>query len=673
MHLPAKLRLAVLNQHGSLLLWLPVGLGLGSALYFTLPVEPGAMMCTVMAVSVIGAGILDRYLPESIWPVTRFIALVLFGLLWASLRSQWIAAPVLPWRYVGPVEGRVVVVDRSASDAVRVTLDQVRIPALRARHTPRRVRVSLHADELSFPQLGSVIVINAQLSPPGGPVEPGGFDFRRYAWFKQLGGVGYSRAPPKLIASPSVGVSTLRQAITGVLTDGMAAKPAAVARAITTGDRSRLTNEIADPLRQSNLAHLLAISGLHMGLLAGTALAGLRALFALIPVARLDRRAKKYAAIGALLIAFAYLILSGASVATERAFVMVAVMLGAVLLDRRAITLRAVALAATIVLLRRPEAVVSAGFQLSFAATIALVVVFGRLRGAIWRKPAIGLLMSSFVAGAATAPIAAAHFNVVANYGLVANLLSVPVMAGLGMPLVLCCLVLAPLGLDELPRWGLEHGLSWILAVAEAVSSWPGAVRFVAAPYTAFLSVFIVGALWCCLWQGRARWIGAAMMLISLALWPMGARPQVLVSETGKLVGLMTEHGRSLSQHRGDGFAASVWLENDGAPVAQQTAAQRVGWEGSAKHRRARVEVIGLLHIRGSRSLDGIADCGGAQILIADQPVTDARPCIVIDEAFLTENGSTAIDIQDGSVTITTAREKAGRRVWNTTGLAWRQ
>lgn len=150
------------------------------------------------------------------------------------------------------------------------------------------------------------------------------------------------------------------------------------AAAITAGDRSGVGEQTLTALRQSNLAHLLAISGLHMGLLTGFVFAAVRVLFCLVPPVALRWPVKKLAALAALAAGAGYLMLSGGNVATERAFVMVAVMLGAVLLNRRAITLRAVAVAALIVLLRRPESLLSPGFQMSFAATAALVAVLPR-------------------------------------------------------------------------------------------------------------------------------------------------------------------------------------------------------------------------------------------------------------------------------------------------------
>ena len=193
-------------------------------------------------------------------------------------------------------------------------------------------------------------------------------------------------------------------------------------------------------MRASNLAHLLAISGLHMGLMAGVVFAALRLAFALVPPLVLRLPARSIAAAGALAAAAFYLALSGGNVATQRAFVMVAVMLCALMIGRRAISLRGVAIAATIVLVLRPEALMGPGFQMSFAATTALVAVFGWMRdgeirlGPKWLQPVVAVVISSAVAGFATAPIAAAHFNAIAQYGLLANLASVPLMGVLVIP-----------------------------------------------------------------------------------------------------------------------------------------------------------------------------------------------------------------------------------------------
>ena len=191
----------------------------------------------------------------------------------------------------------------------------------------------------------------------------------------------------------------------------------AFAAAIMSGDRSGMSQVTLANLRSSNLAHLLAISGLHMGLLTGFVFAVLRVAMVLIPSVGLRWPVKKIAAFGALLAAGGYLALSGGNVATERAFTMVAVMLVAIMLGRPALTLRAVAMVAIVILVLQPESITGPGFQMSFAATTALVFVFKYLRYANWQhwprwtRGAVSLVISSFVAGLATAPFAAAHFN----------------------------------------------------------------------------------------------------------------------------------------------------------------------------------------------------------------------------------------------------------------------
>ncbi len=214
-----------------------------------------------------------------------------------------------------------------------------------------------------------------------------------------------------------VQINRLRMALSGWVQAILPGEAGAFAAAITTGDRSAISRPTLDALRGSNLAHLLAISGLHMGLLTGFVYQAARYLMALFPSLALRRPTKKAAAMLAIGAGAFYLLLSGGNIATERAFIMVATMLVAILFDRRALSLRAVAMAAVIVLVLHPEALTEPGFQMSFSATTALVAVFGwiapyrRYFGPRWLQPVLAVVMSSAVAAAATAPIAAAHFN----------------------------------------------------------------------------------------------------------------------------------------------------------------------------------------------------------------------------------------------------------------------
>ena len=278
-------------------------------------------------------------------------------------------------------------IDRSASDAVRLTLEDVILSEMTPAETPTRVRISLHGSlEGTAPTPGKLVGTTGHLSPPSGPVEPGGFDFQRHAWFKQIGAVGYTRVPVLAMTPPDGGgwIFGFRMRLSAAIQERMAPDVAGFAAAVTTGDRSAIPEEVTEALRGANLAHLLAISGLDMGLLAGFVFGAVRFCIALVPTVALRVSGNKIAACVSFVAATGYLLLSGGAVSTERAYIMTVVVLLAVLLDRRALTLRAVAVAATVILVLQPEALMGPGFQMSFAATAALVGVFGWLRDMQW-------------------------------------------------------------------------------------------------------------------------------------------------------------------------------------------------------------------------------------------------------------------------------------------------
>lgn len=656
----------LLAQRGALLGWVPVCLACGIACYFSLgwePAWPVYLWGVLLVMALLGV---TKVLPEALSPFALGLGLCLIGFILAGARAHSVAGPVLSWRYYGAVEGRIIAMDRSQSDALRLTLDRVRLDNIPPHRTPQRVRVSLHGKGPAgiTPEPGLRVMTTAHLSPPAGPVEPGGFDFQRHAWFARLGAVGYTRVPLMGVAQASEGhagltVFRIRMAASAHIQTRLSGDTGGFAAAITTGDRSAISQDALTALRVSNLAHLLAISGLHMGLLTAFVFASLRLLLAAHPVPALRWPTKGIAAIGALAAAAGYLALSGGNVATQRAFIMVAVALAALMIGRRAISLRAVAVAAIIVLVLRPEALMGPGFQMSFAATTALVAVFGWLRGKDrnwlpgWAKPVFATVVSSAVAGLATAPIAAAHFNAFAQYGLIANLASVPLMGVLIIPSAVLALILAPLGLDWIGLGLMGLGLDWILGVARTVSALNGARGHIVSPGPWVLPLLALSFLMLVLWQGRLRWIGVPAMALSFVLWHGAVRPELLISDTGTLVGVMTEQGRALSKAKGAGFVARNWLENDGAGGTQEAAAKL--WQGG--------EVV---HLSGKRALAGFPGCRAGQIIVASikADVLSGHPCMVFDPTRLKQTGAVAMQKADAGWQITTARDIAGDRLW---------
>jgi len=669
MGISGQLTQAMLIQRGHLFPWTPVFLAIGIGFYFNLPTEPDlAFYAAAAGLALLGLGIGWRW-PGAWSPMAIAIALVAGGTCLAGFRAHRMAAPVLDFRYYGPLEGRVVGLDRSGSDAIRVTLDQVVIARTAPERVPGRVRFSLHGDAAESIVLpGQRIMTTAHLSPPQGPVEPGGFDFRRHAWFLGLGAVGYTRVPVLTAAAPEGGlwIFSVRMALSDKIRTILPGDTGGFAAAVTTGDRSGVSQDTLEALRASNLAHLLAISGLHMGLLVGFVFAILRIGFALVPPLALRAPVRKIAAIGALIVASGYLAMSGGNVATERAFIIVAVALVAVLFDRRALSLRGVAMAAILVLCLRPEALIGPGFQMSFAATTALVAVFGWMRderisiGPDWLKPALGVLMSSAVAGAATAPVGAVHFNTLSQFGLIANLLSVPLMGALVIPAAVLAACLAPLGLEAVGLWPMGLGLDWILGVAHFVADIEGAQRWVPVAPQAVLPLIALGILWIILWQGRARWGGSVAVFAAFILWIGAERPSVLIADTGALVGVMGQDGRALSKPRGGGFYARAWLENDGDPAVQADAAAR--WpedQGAVRY----IETgwgPEIVHLHGKRGADAFEGCQEGQIVVTQVRMSLNGDCDLYDPRRLRRTGSIALYPDR----VVTAKDLAGARLW---------
>lgn len=654
---------------GQRLPWLATAFGVGVGVYFALPVEPPFWApWALMGLATVLCG-LAWFGRGGVGPLLTVLIALVLGVAFAQARTQRVAGPVLEFRYHGAVEGRVVHIDRSSSGAVRITLDRVRMDRMPLAETPRRVRLSLHGDGgLMRPPPGTRVMTTAFLAPPNGPAEPGGFDFQRHAWFLKLGAVGYTRVPLVTAEPAPAGfgmlAARLREDLSRRLRDRLPGQTGQIAVAITTGDRSGLSDAVTGDLRASNLAHLLAISGLHMGLLTGFVFWAVRGGLALVPQIALTQPTRIWAALAAMPFAAAYLVISGGSVATQRAFVMVFVMLLAICLGRRALSLRSVALAALVILAWRPEALTGPGFQMSFAATGALVLAFGAmsrnhsgwLRG--WRGAFVSLLVSSVVAGMATAPFAAAHFNRVGQFGVLANLLAVPVMGFAVMPMLLVALLLWPLGLEGGPLWVAELGINWILGVAGGVAALPGAVTSIPAPGPAVLPLLGIGfALVACL-PSLLRLAGGGLVAAAVVIWSITPRPDVLISADGRLVGWQTSEGRLLSRERGAGFVAGSWLENDGDPADQAEAAARTAPIPEGLPR--------ITPLRRARDAEAAyAACEGGWIVAPMELEGSAPNCRVLTPKALRSTGAIALTVEEpGQISEIHARALQGKRPW---------
>jgi competence protein ComEC len=565
-----------------------------------------------------------------------------------------------------------------------VLLDRVVIHGMEPERTPARVRVSL--DPSAPPDLlrpGLRLLGQARLAPPAAPSEPGGFDYRRLAWFERIGAVGYARTPMVEAYGPEPGrfrqlPFRIRMAASAHIQRVVGGQDGAFTAAILTGDRSGIDRSVEAALRGSGLYHIVSISGLHMSLLAAAVFAMIRYGLALAPRVALTWPVKKIAAVAALAAGAAYLVISGSEVPAQRSYIMTATVLAAVLLDRPALTLRAVALAALIILILSPESLMQPGFQMSFAATTALVAVFEALRGRAWwqetrtspswrfARPIVAIAVTSLVAGAATAPISAFHFNTIAQYGLIANLLAIPAMGLVVMPAAVIAVAAAPFGLDWLPFQVAGLGMGYIIAVAEFVAALGGAVTGVPAGPSASLALILVGGIMGVLLIGRLRWAAAAPAAAGLLLWAAHDRPELVIADSGRLFGILTPSGRILSSDRGSGHAAESWLRDDGDQATQADAWARGRLE-RRKHRiEAEVPGIGKLVYLGASDASGdVTLCADAAILIAPNwtEAPEGR-CLFVGRALLDREGALAISVRRGGLEVAGARSMNRSRPW---------
>lgn len=675
-------------------LWTPVLVGLGVQLYFLLPVEPASWVYIVgCAAPLLIWASLWRQL-RRFWVVGLTLFLIGIGFAAAGARAGWVAAPVLQQSLDVTVEGRVVDVSRSQSGRPRVVIDDLVIYGIGEGQTPARARITLRSDaDMTRLRPGAVISVFAHLGPPGRPVEPGGFDFRRTAWFQSLGAIGYANgavaylpadeiAEMPLLRRASAMLAGWRAMISASLREQMPGETGAIAAAVTVGDRGGVSQETLENLRRSNLAHLLAISGLHMGLVTALIFGGVRLFLALVPFTGRRWRTKKIAAWAALFGALAYLAISGGSIATQRAFVMAAVALMAIILNRPAITLRALATAALIILILRPESLMHVGFQMSFAATTAIVAGYELVRKQGWSAwfqgggrvryvlgYIAGLAGTSLVAGLATAPFSAFHFNQMAHYGLIANLAAVPVMGFWVAPAGLLAAFLAPFGAEGPALAVMGVGIDVILGISGGVAHLDGAARMVAAGPDLSLTLIVCGGLILALMRSRIRLGGIGLIAVGLLVWMMAdTRPTLLVAEGAGLMGLQTPKGRALDHKSAQSYAAKQWLRRDGDAADQQGASLRDGFSRADGVVETKLENGWRIISTLGRQVD-LSDlstlCQTKVLLMSRRaPAPIAGDCIMFHGTALARMGALAI-VPDGSgIAISSVAEVAGRRHW---------
>src|SRR6185312_153138 len=569
---------------GRLMPWIPVAFGIGIAFYFTAAHEPVLSVAVVAAAALCLAALLLRR--SRFFVTAAMIAAVAAGFATATVRTGFInhavlTRPLYSVSLSGFVETRDI---RERTDRFVLRVTSMDAP----RFTTRIERVRLSVKKGTAPDVGSFVELKARLMPPLAPLRPGSYNFSRDLFFQGIGASGFAMGAIKIVDPPESGglglrydafMQNLRDAVDARIRTRLDGDERAIATALLTGRRDAITEPVNDAMFISGLGHVLSISGYHMAVVAGVVFFAMRALLALIPGLAVSVPIKKWAATAALLAAAFYLLLSGAEVATQRSFFMTAVVLIAVIVDRRAVTFRTLAVAAMIVLVFAPEALVHPSFQMSFAATLGLVALVqigmprlfakpdhsATARIALWGgRELVTLLLASLVAGLATTPYAAFHFHRVTPYGVLANLAAMPVVSALVMPAGLLGLAAMPFGFDGFFWWLMGIGIDWMIVVTEWVANLPGAIGRMAAFGTGPLIVASCGLVLMGLLRTPLRWSGALVLAVSI-VWAIALpQPDILISGDGHNVAVRGKDGRlHLMRTAKDTFLVKEWLAAD--------------------------------------------------------------------------------------------------------------
>ena len=515
---------------------------------------------------------------------------------------------------------------------------------------------------------GDPVRVRVVLQPPREAVMPGGYDLAFQAYFRRLAATGYVVEPASLAAEslPSGwrdgahrSLARLRHHLASRIRSHLPERSGSMAAALLTGDRSGMNGADMEALRTAGLGHLLAISGLHMALLAGGLFFGVRAVLAGLPSWARRHDPARPAAWIALIAAVLYLLLSGGAIPTQRAFIMTAAMLGAVLARRRALSFHTLALAVILVLMLTPEAVIAPGFQMSFAAVIALMVVAQAWQAhrpppaPMDRRSGVrdffgGMATTSLVAGLATGGYAAFHFHRMASFGLAGNLLVMPIFSLLVMPAGILALVLMPLGLEALPLWVMGWGLDRVLDLAHWVASWPGALQPLRGAPGWVLVLYTAGFLGLLVGRDAWRWAGGGLILAAGLAWASHTPPDLFVTRTGVVVAHSPDGADwAVSDRRRDRFATRVFLESQGVTDRPERLDQACDDWGC----RVSLAPEGFTLIRLHNGEDWQTDCARADLILADQtlPAHSLRQCAarVLDRAVLEARGGALIWLRD--------------------------
>jgi competence protein ComEC len=671
-------------ERGRFALWLPVFLGVGVLAYFSLRAEPPMWLGATVAVPAVTGAFLVRFRPL---PNAILLSLAAASIGFATAQfATAVADPLdsLP-THAAVLHGTVRGVE-AVPTGRRLTLDAVQVEGAAA-PLHRRLRVRLRTDDPSAVTSGDTVSVRTLVRAAAPPAYPGAWDMQRDAYFSGLAGTGYALGPVMLDGhapmSPMLWMLRLRETINQRIDAVLSGGSAALAQALLSGVMSGVPPDDMTAFRDSGLAHLLSVSGLHIAIVIGIGVGIVRVSLAACPYVALRWPCKRIAVLAGLGCGAFYMVLTGSQVPMVRSFVMAGFVAFAMLVGRRAFSMRSLAVAAVLLLLVDPSSLIGASLQMSFAAVMALLAggeaFGGRLVGLShrhgWRGKCaayvLGLVLTSLLAGTATLPFAAYHFGRLQFYYALSNLVAVPLTGVVVMPAGMLGLALMPIGLERPALIAMGWGIEGVLWIAHAVAALPGATWLMPHMPIWGLGVIAFGMTWLALWRSRLRLAGIAALLIGLTSPALVRPPDLLVSAEARLIAIRTPDGVFLQQVSGASkFTREAWLH-----YWAQEAFSRIPNEGIAADGtivcgkeacllRPSVSARPALLVRGATHPDGCAD---ASVIVSAEPARGLCPRpwpALVDRFTVWRYGATAIWLEGRHARIVTDRAYRGDRPW---------
>jgi len=694
----ARLFQPFLDQRDRWFLWLPAFMAAGIGFYFALPFEPPPrLMVVTPMLALVTIGLWERY---GLRPLLAALLTLALGFNAAQLETKMASTPMLNEKLPPTSMTGLLYRAEAMPKGSRLTIKHPWVRGIPKDERLRFIRVKVRTPFTELPETGARVNMWGPLWPPSDPVAPGGYNFRRNSFFKQLGSSGMSygelrvretKYPPRFFWDGfNLMFERARRALSLMAYKRLPPAQAPMTAALLSGSQSSIDRDVMHAMRLSGLSHLLSISGVHVSMIALLIYVPLRAILALFPFIALRWPIKKIAAISSIVGTSLYTILVGADAPTVRSALMTSIVMFAIIVDRKAMSLRLVALAALLIMLLDPSAAIGPSFQMSFAAVMAMVAAYEKRIDAalkqglvfdlpvwvkgLWRHGR-DIILTSLVATAATTPFTLYHFQVFSFYGVIANMIAIPLTTLWVMPCLLLTYIFAPLGLAGWFIDGAGWGVQAIIWIAEKVAAWPYA-QFFAPPMPLWAFLFFVGGgLWLCLWRGRWRFWGAVPLVLAF-IYPLTVTlPSVFIAPEGGVWAVRLADGHmAVFGKRKENFTTSQWRQRLLNPEMLYFTKRRLpalGEELSCKDSvclfadKSFTARFVLKEASPERTEQACKEDGATALIAPFAVLLGCKAPIVIDKSALEKHGAHTITLTDQGPKIETVRAKRGERPWS--------